>query len=1072
MQIYLYQNYHRHTCYTNPLITDSTATNEQYAARAAELGHKIISSCEHGYQGRYIECYELAKKYGLKFVFAAEAYWVRDRALADKTNCHIVLAARNEAGRKDINRILSEANISGFYVRPRLDMELILSLNPANVIVTTACIAFWKYDDIEEMMLKMAQHFGSNFFLEVQCHNTVSQQQLNQRILNLHYKYHIPLIFGCDSHYIESGSEQERQALLYAKGIEYPDEEGWYLDYPDGNEVYRRFAEQGVLSHKEILEALDNTNVFLQVEEYDSPIFNKEIKLPSLYPEWTQQQRDEEYTKIVWREWENYKKEIPTSQHELYQKEIQSEIDIVIESHMSDYFLLNYYIIKRGKELGGVITSTGRGSAVSFITNKLLGFTEVDRIAAQVQMYPERFMSATRILESGSMPDIDFNLGTIEPFAQAQKEILGETHAYPMIAYGTLKTSSAWKMYAKATNVPFIVSDAISKQIQKYEDAFKYADDDEKESIIIDDYIESKYLETYRYSEKYLNLISSWSPAPSAYLLYSGNIKEEIGLIKIKQKLCCLMDGHWAEDCKFLKNDLLKVVVVDVIDHTFKEIGIPRPTVKELLALCPPNDAAWEVYSRGCTIGVNQVEQIGTSARVAKYSPTNIAELCAFVAAIRPGFKSMYKKFESKQPFSYGIPSFDNLIQTPYMPNSFVLYQEQVMATLNYAGYPMADCYSAIKNIAKKRSEKVLALKEGFINGFSEKLRQSEHMSGQASQDTSEVVWQIVEDNSGYSFNASHAYCVALDSLYCAYLKSHYPMQFYGTYIRDMLEKGNKKKVNAAQAEAQSYFHIKFPPYRFGQDNSKVTIDMPNKSIYMMLKSIKGFNVAHGVVLSERGRQHYDYLSDLLCDIRPHGITENVTKKLAKIDYFEMFGNQREVNAIIDACEAFNYGERKTIRYDNFANNVLYKDAVLENSSNIGKNGNKLKTYTINSCRYVLHKIEETIKQNRFQELDLKVRIQNQIDTLGYISTVTNQESDRRLLVVLKLRKLVNSTSKQPWGYAIETQSLGSGKHGNMTIRAKDFDEVPVQVNSIIYANNVYQNNKGYWYLNNYELRG
>ena len=102
---------------------------------------------------------------------------------------------------------------------------------------------------------------------------------------------------------------------------------------------------------------------------------------------------------------------------------------------MADYFLINHSVIKKGIENGGVLTTTGRGSAVSWITNKLLGFTEVDRIAASVKMYPDRFMSAARILQSGSLPDIDYNVADAEPFARAQKEILGDDHAYPMLAY-------------------------------------------------------------------------------------------------------------------------------------------------------------------------------------------------------------------------------------------------------------------------------------------------------------------------------------------------------------------------------------------------------------------------------------------------------------------------------------------------------------------------------------------------------------------------------------------------------------------------------------------------------------
>ena len=140
------------------------------------------------------------------------------------------------------------------------------------------------------------------------------------------------------------------------------------------------------------------------------------------------------------------------------------------------------------------------------------------------------------------------------------------------------------------------------------------------------------------------------------------------------------MDGKWAEECHFLKNDLLKVNVVDMIYQVYHRIGMEPPTVNELLAMCPPDDPAWTIYERGCTLGINQCEQTGTASRVMKYAPKNISELGAFVAAIRPGFKSMYKTFEARQPFSYGVKAFDDLIQTEEMPSSFLLYQEQEMA--------------------------------------------------------------------------------------------------------------------------------------------------------------------------------------------------------------------------------------------------------------------------------------------------------------------------------------------------------------------------------------------------------
>lgn len=402
-----YQNYHRHSMYTNVRIPDSVVTNEAYAKRAVELGQTILSTCEHGWQGNYWECYNLAKQYGLKMLYASEPYWVRDRFQHEQKEkrCHMIVAAKNEHGRQCINDILSEANLTGFYMQPRLDPALVLTLPKDDVWVTSACLAGWQYEDAEDIWTAMYEHFGDNFFLEVQYHNTERQKEINLRALALHNKIKAPLIMGCDSHFIYPDEAQDRVDFVNSKGIDYPEEEGWYMDMPDGDTAYERFARQCILTHTDIVDAIANTQVFCEVEEYDSPIFNTEIKMPTLYPDWTQAQRDEEYKRLVWSGWSSYKEDIPIEKWLLYEDEIKKEVQTVVDTRMADYFIDNYHIIRRGKENGGWLTKTGRGSAVSFITNKLLGFTEVDRIAASVKMYPERFMSTTRILAAGTLPD-------------------------------------------------------------------------------------------------------------------------------------------------------------------------------------------------------------------------------------------------------------------------------------------------------------------------------------------------------------------------------------------------------------------------------------------------------------------------------------------------------------------------------------------------------------------------------------------------------------------------------------------------------------------------------------------
>ena len=1054
--------------YTNVRISDSVVTNEAYAKRAVELGQTILSTCEHGWQGNYWECYKLAKQYGLKMLFASEAYWVKDRLEKDSTNCHIFLGAKNEHGRQCLNDILSEANLTGFYGRPRVDIPLLLSLPKDDVWVTSACLAGWWYEDAEDIWTTLFDHFGKNFFLEVQYHDTDKQREINERVLKLHNQIKAPLIMGCDSHFIFPQEDQNRIDFINSKGMHYADEDNWYMDMPDGNTAYERFAKQGVLTHTDIMDAINNTQVFCDVEEYDSPIFNSEIKMPTLYPDWTQEQRDEEYKRLVWSGWDAYKTDISKEKWSHYEDEIKSEVQTVVDTHMADYFIDNYHIIRKGKENGGWLTKTGRGSAVSFITNKLLGFTEVDRIAASVKMYPERFMSATRILASGSLPDIDFNVADQEPFARAQQEVLGEDHAYPMVAYGTAKVSAAWKLYAKSQGVPFELANTVSDQIKRYEMAVKHQDEDDDTEIDPFDYIDEQYREIFSKSKDYLGLITSWSVAPCSYLLYQGSIRREIGLVRVKDHLCCCMDGHWAEECHFLKNDLLTVQVVNLIYQAFRRIGREPPNVNELLSWTSGDQTTWNMYDKGCTLCLNQVEREGTSARVRVYKPSNISELCAFVAAIRPGFKSMYKIFEARSPFAYGVKAFDELIQTEEMPNSFILYQEQEMAALHYAGIPMSECYTAVKNIAKKRKEKVLAYEEKFKSGLVRTMIEDEHRSQEDADTMAAQLWQIITDASSYSFNASHSYCVALDSLYEAWLKSHHPLEFYEVALNIYEKKGNKDKMNALKEEAENYFMIHFAPIRYGQDNRGIKAVTDENIITNSIASIKGFSKSLGATLYTCSQQPHKSFIDILRWLDAHSVKSAKVEPLIKIDYFQKFGNNAELLRLVDIMEFFKYGSAKTIRKEKL--NSQMASFIAAHGTDKGAKGAELKSYTITDMDGLLNDLEDYIMGLHLPELPFRTRAKNQKDILGYVDLTTHLEADRRKIYVLDVRPLKSKFSGKTWSYAANVKSIGTGKTSRLFIKPFIFDKAQFAEGDVLYAKNLQKDQKEYWWLQSYDI--
>lgn len=662
------------------------------------------------------------------------------------------------------------------------------------------------------------------------------------------------------------------------------------------------------------------------------------------------------------------------------------------------------------------------------------------------------------------------NEAPVEPFAKGQAEILGEDHSYPMVAYGTLKDSASWKLYAKAQNIPFEIANEISQRLKNYELAVKHADEDEKDSIDINKYIGKEYREIYDKSKDYLGIIASWSIHPCSYLIYQGSIREEIGLVRIKDHICCIMDGKWAENGHFLKQDHLKVSVVEIINKMFNSIGQEPPTINELLKMCTPDDPAWSIYQRGCCLGVNQVEKESTASRVGKFKPTNIAELTAFVAAIRPGFASLYKRFENREHFEFGIPSLDAIIQTKEYPESYLLYQENIMAVLNYAGIPLDECYTAIKNIAKKRTEKVLAYQTAFKDGFAKRLT-TEGYDEDTIQRVGNQIWTTIEDAASYSFNASHAYCVALDSLYCAWFKAHYPLKFYEQYIRLQESKGDKDKINLAKEEAEDYFNIYFAPLRYGQDNRVIHVDEENGTLINTLGSIKGYGATVGRILYECSQHNHKLFTDVLLWLDQRGIKEAKYKPLILIDYFKQFGNQKELLRIASIWEVFKQGNLTNFKKSNIHDDH-FRTIIEKYARGLRKDGSEAMAYTFACKEDVLNCVRECEKYVltlKMDDVDLRTQISNSIDILGYVNVITNKESDKRKLLVMNCIPLKNADGTI-WAYRATTRSLGTGKHARVTIRAKTFNELPLKEGDMVYCSNVVKNKQGYWYMTEYHM--
>lgn len=878
-----YNNYHKHTHYSNIGGTaDSIIKVEDIAKRAIELGHTTLSTIEHGYAGNIFEYYDIAQKYGLKFIFGVEFYYVDNRFEKDRSNTHMVILAKNDQGKREITKIMSEANVSGYYYKPRIDKELLLSLTPKNVMVTTACLGSYigKHQEYENnYIIPLLSHFKDNFYLEIQDNVHPKQIEYNKKLLQLHNKYNIPLIHGADSHYIYPEQDKDRTEFLNGKNIYYADEDGFTMDYPDSDIIFQRYDEQGVFTREQVEQSLKNTWV---IDEFEDIIMTKEIKMPSIYPNLNINEKHKKLRDILNKEWQKEKQELPIESHQRHIDAVNFELDIIEgtgEVRTVDYFLLNYEIIKRAIQKGGVLTRTGRGSAPSYYINKLLGFTEIDRVDAPIPLYPTRFMSKSRILETKSLPDIDFNTADPKHFEEAAKEMMGEDNVYIMIAYGTMQDSEAFRNLCRARGIQQDEFNEVGKDLDSYRNHPQWAD-------IIEE------------SKKFIGVIDSASPSPCAYLLLDQPISEEVGLYRLKSEttkketIVTLIDSNTSDVWKYLKNDFLTVTVWQIIADTYRMLNKPIPNIRELTNLL--DDQVWDLYEKGLVTTLNQAGTDSAKPQVMQYSPKSVAELSAWVAAIRPNFQSMKHIFLNREEFSYGIPEFDKILKPSH---NFILYQENIMATLMFAGFPEDITYGLLKAISKKKPGIIEPIQEKFLQGFIEKTN---------SEENAHKVWKIVEDSVNYGFNSSHSLSVALDSLYGAELKAHYPLEYYAVVLN--IYENDTTTTGKIYSELQ-HFNIQVEPIKFRKTLGHYSPNKENNTIVKGTKSIKNLNSKVAEELYTLKDNQYDNFMDILLDIS-NNTSANKThmETLIKLNFFDEFGGNK---LLLQLYEEFRDGKLK-----------------------------------------------------------------------------------------------------------------------------------------------------------------
>lgn len=1004
-----YNNYHKHDHVSSILTPDSNTKCIEYIERAIELGHTNYFTTNHGSGGDVFEANTLCEKNNLHCKFGIEAYIVPDPLEKDKRNYHIMIIPKTNAARRKINLANSRANAEGYYYRPRWFIEdLLNNFEPNELYITTACLGgiLKDEDGIEKIFYPLYEKFSKNLMLEVQAHDVDKQRELNRLCVKLSKELNLPLIAANDSHYIYPHEKAMREELLAGKGMDGSYEDSFMLDYPSYDELVARFKTQDVLTASQYEAAIEQTLIF---DECEDIVIDSSVKMPSIYPKGTSDEKKlGDLKKIICEQFPIVcdRDGIPESERQRYREEIAKEMRVIEETnevHSADYFLLNYKLMNLAiNKYGGILTRSGRGSGGAFLINKMLGITEIDRLATTLPIYSERFMSTARLLENKAMPDIDYNVVEQEPFVKASEELLGKHGCYPMIAYGTMKETEAFRNVCRAEGLEFEEYNNVAKNIDNYRDDPKW----------------QPYIEK---AGSYVGTIISSSPHPCAHILSNDDIRAEIGVMRIGDKnkkkgvLCALITSSEADEYRFLKNDYLVVTVWGIISEVFKKIGQPIMSVKKLLEVL--DDKVWKLFEDGITATLNQVDGEWATGLVRKYKPQNIEELAQFVACIRPSFNSFRDKFIKREPYTTGSTKLDEILNST---NHYVLFQENLMQYFEWLGVTPAESISLIKKISKKK------IKESDFDNLTDRIREG-WIRQTGTIDQFEETWADMQSMMNYGFNTPHGTAYALDCLYCAYLKANYPLDYYSVVL-NMYDK-DQSKTDKLVKELE-YFGIKLSSIKFRYSGPEYRSDKTTNTIYKGMSSIKYLNKRMSRELNEFAKAPFKDFYELLNTIDTKTtVNSRQLEVLIKLDFFSEFGNP---NQLLYQNELYNkYFSRAQFKKDELNSDEIAAILMCDHAETE-------RLYKINNQMELIRQLDNSAKITT----PICNKLSYEDEHLGYIATVIPSVSPQ-------LAYITNVNDKYR-NRLVTLYRLNSGETEVVKIKAKTFERSPVEKGQII----------------------
>ncbi|MBL5872336.1 DNA polymerase III subunit alpha [Bacillus sporothermodurans] len=871
---------HCHSCGSR---RDAHSRVDKLVAKAKANGQKAVALTDHGVLHMIPELFRECGKQGIKPIAGNEMYFAPDGRGGKGKHYHQVVLVKNQRGWHNLLKLTSEAFLTGFHGKPRIDWEL-LQKHSEGLILTSSCLAGLipqailkgDYSEAEKLAKRFVSIMGDDYYLEIQATNTPEQTMVNKHIQKMAEKLDIPVIVTGDVHYVEKEDVKAHLGMLClgrnqkmheVKG--YDGEENYYLK--DGKQIYIDLKAQG-FEQDFIVEAMNNTGKI--ADSVDFNLVKEKDHLPA-FPLAEGMTPDQLIGQMV-KEGLMRKVAKPTKK---YVDRIQFELKVIREKGYQDYFLIVADAIKKGKELG-IMFAPARGSGAGSLVSYLIDITEVDPL--RHKLFFERFLDITR----AKMPDIDTDIEDERRYELIDYliEKYGERRVAQIANIVRMSPKSAFKNALMVYDIPFAPAQEITGMIDSdtstIEEAYKLSPElkNMRKKKIKDNRGQMiPCSEIFDMAERFEGIISSTSKHAGGVLITPSDIDDYFPIFKAS------VDDHYnvvqwdKDDVEALggvKFDFLGLSTLRTIGLALRSIEREygkKIDINEIYRGEMDDPAVYERIQAGKTENSFQLSSSGMQELCKAVKPTQFEHIVAINALYRPpalasGDTWRYARIKNGQEEEYySHPEEKGITGDTF---GVITYQEHVMQLVHhFAGWS----FGKGDTLRKKSTEQLEAMREEFLSDCTGKGYDLKAMN---------EIWDRIIRYMGYGFNKSHGVSYSMIAYLTVWLEAHYPEHWKSAIMTTKM--GEQDKI------AQVFSEIKKEGFEFQAPdvNKSDAIFTANAGrIVFPLGTIKG--VGDSAVTELMAQKPYTSMEDLMERVNKRVVSARAMKPLILAGAFD-----------------------------------------------------------------------------------------------------------------------------------------------------------------------------------------